>query len=110
MDIEEYVKLTMLFDLYGKLLSKTQFDVMDKFINLNLSESELAGIDSKSRQSIHDAVVKAKKQLFDFEDKCQILSKKLECLEELENFKNSLVLTKQQNQKFINIIEDIKNI
>ena len=63
MQIEEKVTYTMLFDTYGKLLSKKQFEVMEQFLNLDLSESELAEFAGESRQSIHDAVSKAKKQL-----------------------------------------------
>ena len=42
MQIDERTKLTMLFDEYGKLLSDKQFEVMDKFLNLDISESEMA--------------------------------------------------------------------
>ena len=70
MKIDERTKLTMLFDEYGKLLSDKQFDVMDKYLNLDISESEMAELENGSRQAIHDAIKKAKKQLFEFEEKC----------------------------------------
>lgn len=70
MQIDERTKFLILFDEYGKLLSDKQFEVMDKFLNLDISESEMAEIENASRQSIHDAVTKAKKQLIDLEEKC----------------------------------------
>ncbi len=70
MKIDERTKLVVLFDEYGKLLSDKQFEVMDKFLNLDISESEMAELENGSRQAIHDAIKKAKKQLFEFEEKC----------------------------------------
>ena len=67
MHIDELNNFTKLFDTYGKLLSHKQFEVMDKFLNFNLGESELAEIYGESRQSVHDAISKAKKQLLEFE-------------------------------------------
>lgn len=100
MQIEELHNYTLLFDVYGKLLSKKQYEVMDKHLNLDLGESELAELFGESRQSIYDAIVKAKKQLLHFEEMCNIVknhikSKNLlmECKEILESEdidKNSL--------------------
>ena len=61
MQIEEFCEYAVLFDIYGKLLSNKQYEVMDKFLNLDLGESELAELLGESRQSVHDAVAKAKK-------------------------------------------------
>jgi predicted DNA-binding protein YlxM (UPF0122 family) len=86
MQIDELTKFTMLFDAYGKLLSDKQHSVMDKFLNLDISESEMAELENSSRQSIHDAVTKAKKQLLEFENKCGFVEQKtmlLSCLKEL---------------------------
>ena len=84
MQIEELNKFTLLFDCYGKLLSDKQYEVMDKFLNLDISESEMAELENGSRQAIHDAITKAKKQLLDFESKCGFIKQKYELLEELK--------------------------
>ena len=75
MQIEERNSLIELFDLYGGLLSKKQFEVMDKYLNFDLGESELGAEMGESRQSVHDAISKAKKQLLRFEEKCKINNK-----------------------------------
>ena len=75
MQIEEHLFLMKLFDVYGKLLSEKQQFVMDKFLNLDIGESEIAELQNESRQSIHDAITKAKKQLFLFEEKCGFIEK-----------------------------------
>ena len=73
MKIEEHIKMVKLFDVYGKLLSQRQFEVFDKFLNLDIGESEIAKMSGESRQSIYDAINKAKKQLITFEEKCGIV-------------------------------------
>lgn len=73
MKIEEHIKMVKLFDVYGKLLSQRQFEVFDKYLNLDIGESELAKMSGESRQSIYDAINKAKKQLITFEEKCGIV-------------------------------------
>ena len=83
MQIDELAKFTELFDEYGKLLSDKQYHVMDKFLNLDISESEMAELENGSRQAIHDAIKKAKKQLFDFEAKCGFVEFKQELAKDL---------------------------
>ena len=76
MQIEEHLLLMKLFDEYGQLLSEKQQIVMDKYLNLDVGESEIAETQNESRQSVHDAITKAKKQLFLFEEKCNFVEKK----------------------------------
>lgn len=105
MQIEELNVYTKLFDVYGKLLSKKQFEVMDKFLNLDLGESELAQIQGESRQSVHDAISKAKKQLLEFEEKCGIIKS-------YNNIKNKLTEVQAfltDSAKANEIIDDIVN-
>ncbi len=76
MQIEEHLLLMELFDEYGGLLSEKQQSVMDKFLNLDIGESEIAEMSGETRQSVHDAISKAKKQLVLFEEKCKFIEKK----------------------------------
>ena len=103
MQIDERTKLVALFDEYGKLLSDKQFEVMDKLLNLDISESEMAELENGSRQAIHDAIKKAKKQLFDFEEKCGFVEFKQNLIKDLSEV---LQETKDEDikQKLENII------
>ncbi len=108
MQIEELNSYTKLFDTYGLLLSKKQYELMDKYLNCDLSESELASFDGSSRQSVHDAISKAKKQLFEFESKCKFIetNKILQMkLNELKAFLNNGKY-EQAKQLAENIIEN----
>lgn len=103
MQIDELTKFTMLFDEYGKLLSDKQYAVMDKFLNLDISESEMAELEKATRQSIHDAITKAKKQLLDFESKCGFVERKNALVQELEFLSKKTIdlETKEELEKII---------
>ena len=103
MQIDELTKFTMLFDEYGKLLSDKQYAVMDKFLNLDISESEMAELEKATRQSIHDAITKAKKQLLEFESKCGFVERKNILNQELLALskKTSDIETKEELEKII---------
>ena len=103
MQIEELNGYVALFDIYGKLLSKKQFELMSEFLNFNLSETELAETLGGSRQSVHDAISKAKKQLVDFENKCQILKSINESKKKLVELKTAF----NENDKAQSLIDDI---
>ena len=90
MQIQEIVSYTKLFDAYGKLLSQKQYDVMDKFLNMGFGESEIAELGNGSRQSVHDAVTKAKKQLLEFENKCHFVEQSELLRNDLEKLKQEL--------------------
>ncbi len=101
--IDERTKFTILFDAYGKLLSEKQFEVMDKLLNLDIGESEIAELENGSRQAVHDAITKAKKQLLEFEQKCGFVKQKTEVLGELKNVceKTTDAQTKTELEKII---------
>ena len=103
MQIDELTKFTMLFDEYGKLLSDKQYAVMDKFLNLDISESEMAELENGSRQAIHDAITKAKKQLLEFESKCGFVEQKQALVLQLKSLceKTTDSTTKVELEKII---------
>ncbi len=107
MQFEEFYEYTILFDIYGNLLSNKQKEVMDKFLNLDLGESELAELLGDSRQAVHDAIAKAKKQLTEMEDKCHIAKNLLSAKTKLLNAKSFLKETDENQKKSIEIIDDV---
>ncbi len=102
MQIDELTKFTFLFDEYGKLLSGKQYEVMYKYLNLDISESEMAELENGSRQAIHDAISKAKKQLLDMEEKCGFVRFKQELKSDLRLLESNLNSdAKQKLEKII---------
>ena len=109
MQIEELNTYTKLFDVYGKLLSKKQYEVMDKFLNLDLAETELAELQGESRQSVHDAISKAKKQLVEFEEKCGVVKTKENCKTMLEKATAFLSKSDESEKQAIDLIDETIN-
>lgn len=72
---EKIVEMGLLFDFYGKLLSETQYTVVEQYYLQDLSLSEIAlGLDI-SRQGVHDALKRAEKKLYSYEEKLKLVEK-----------------------------------
>ena len=68
-DVEARVELTTLLDFYGPLLTEHRREVMRLHCEEDLSLAEIAEQLSITRQGVNDAVQKARRQLFDYEEK-----------------------------------------
>ena len=68
-------KMTLLLDLYGKLLSKSQFDSMDLYYNKDFSLSEIASHMNKSRQGVRDSIKRGELILENAESSLELIRK-----------------------------------
>ena len=75
MKIDEITQASLLYDFYGKLLSKRQKEVMELYHEENLSLSEIAAEFDISRQGVHDALKNAEKSLKSYEEKLGLVAK-----------------------------------
>ncbi len=75
MEIEQNLRISLLLDFYGELLTKKQRETLKLFLDDNLSLSEIASMFSSSRQAICDLVRRTEKILENYEEKLQLLSK-----------------------------------
>ncbi len=66
--LEDKFYYNSLFDAYGELLTKKQFDIMSMFLVDDLSVTEIAENLSVSRQSVFSVVQKSKEKLKEFEN------------------------------------------
>ncbi len=76
--MDKSVHISMLLDIYGKLLTDKQFDVINLYYNNNLSLGEIALELDITRQGVREIRLDAEKNLFDFEEKLMLLKKKVE--------------------------------
>ncbi len=83
------VRVPMLLDIYGKLLTEVQYNSMDLYYNQDWSLSEIAEHYNKSRQGVRDSIKRA--ELF------------------MNNLENSLNLLEKSNN-IKSVVEMIKNI
>lgn len=74
-NVEKTVFFGELFDLYGKLLSITQENVMRDYYNNDLTLTEIAENNKISRQAVYDAVIKAQNNLLEIEEKVEAYKK-----------------------------------
>ena len=66
--MEEKVKLSMLCQIYGKMLTKKQYEIINDYCNNDLSLSEIAENNSITRQAVRDIIMKGEKKLFELEE------------------------------------------
>ncbi len=74
--MEENVKISMLCELYGELLTKKQKQVLEDYYNNDLSLSEIAQNLGITRQAVRDNIQKGKNHLFKFEEKLGLWKEK----------------------------------
>ena len=67
--MEKNVKISMLWQIYGKLLTEKQYKVIDYYYNQDLSLSEIAENEEITRQGVRDIIKKGEKKLFEYEEK-----------------------------------------
>ena len=108
--MEEKVKLSMLCEFYGKLLTKKQFEFIDDYCNNDLSLSEIAENNNITRQAVRDIIKKGEKKLFEYEEKMMFMKRTLNQEKRIE--KVLLELTKIQkdysDKQISNVLESIK--
>ncbi len=67
----------MLCDLYGKLLTKKQFEFINDYYNNDLGLSEIAENNNITRQAVRDIIKKGERKLFEYEEKLLFMKKTL---------------------------------
>ena len=72
--MEDFAKTSMLFDIYGGLLTDKKKRVMEMYHEDDLSLSEIAEELEVSRAAVHDSLRSAERLLCSYEDKLGILA------------------------------------
>lgn len=88
--MEEKVRISILLELYGKLLTEKQYEYMDLYYNQDLSLSEIGDNEDITRQAVRTILLKSKKKLEEYEVKLMFMQKEekiKQYIEELENTK-----------------------
>lgn len=73
--MEELVYYTILYDIYGSLLTAKQREYFEQYYFKNLSLSELANRYNISRNAIHKQIKEAIKRLENYEDNLKLVKK-----------------------------------
>ena len=100
--MEEKVRISILLEIYGKLLTEKQYEFMDYYYNQDLSLSEIGDNNDITRQAVRTILLKSKKKLEEYESKLKFMQKEekikkyIEELEETNVDKKILKKIKQQ--------------
>lgn len=112
--MEEKVKLSMLCQIYGKMLTEKQYEVMNDYYNNDLSLSEIAENNEITRQAVRDIIKKGEKKLFELEEKLMFMDRMLkqekklqQILEELSQIEN--VSSDKKLAKILNHVREELN-
>ena len=104
------IELSILLDYYGELLTEKQKAIMTLYYNDDLSLSEIAEINSTSRQAIYDLIKRCYNQLENYEEKLKLMKNDLV----IANKKNDIILLlnelESKDTTYKEIILQIKNI
>lgn len=101
--MEKNIKMSMLLEIYEKLLTERQADTVDLYYNQNLSLSEIADEIGVTRQAVRKSLVEAEKNLEEFEKKLQVLEKQITRREKIDK-----ILKKIKDESIAKLIEELR--
>ena len=108
--MEKKVEISMLWQIYGKLLTEKQYEYIDYYYNNDLSLSEIAENDSITRQAVRDIIKKGERKLFEYEEKLLFMKKTINQEQKIQRILLNLTkIQKDSSDKQISsILEEIK--
>lgn len=74
--MEKNVKISMLLDLYGSLLTDKQYNLLNDYYNNDYTLSEIAENEGITRQAVRDNLIKGENNLLEYDGKLKMLKKK----------------------------------
>lgn len=89
--MEKNVKIGILLDIYGKLLTEKQYKLLDDYYNKDLSLSEIAENEKITRQAVRDNLLKGENNLLEYDKKLKLLNTIKE-IDEIKELVNSIEL------------------
>ena len=108
--MEDSVKISVLLEIYGKLLTKKQYNLLNDYYNLDLSLSEIAENEHITRQAVRDNLKKGENKLFDYEEKLGIMKATIKKQNTIENILSEIttINCNMSDKEIAQILEDVK--
>ncbi len=75
--MEKHVEVSVLCQIYGKMLTSKQYEFINDYYNNDLSLSEIAENNNITRQAVRDVIKKGEVKLFELEEKLLFMKKML---------------------------------
>ena len=104
------VKISVLCDIYGKLLTEKQFEFINDYYNNDLSLSEIAENNNITRQAVRDIIKKGERKLFEYEEKLLFMKKTITQEQKIQAILSELtkIQTNSSDRKIASILDSIK--
>ena len=108
--MEKKVEISMLWQIYGKLLTEKQYEYIDYYYNEDLSLSEIAENDDITRQAVRDIIKKGERKLFEYEEKLLFMKKTINQEQKIQQvlFNLTKIEKDSSDKQVISILETIK--
>ena len=108
--MEKKIKISILCELYGKLLTEKQYEFLNDYYNNDLSLSEIAENNNITRQAVRDNIKKGEKKLFEYEEKLLFMKRMLNQEEKIQKVLSELTKIQKDSsdKKVASILESIK--
>ena len=108
--MEKKVEISMLWQIYGKLLTEKQYEYIDYYYNNDLSLSEIAENDSITRQAVRDIIKKGERKLFEFEEKLLFMKKTINQEKQIQHilFNLNKIQKDSSDKKVESILEEVR--
>ena len=108
--MEKNVQISMLNQIYGRLLTQKQYEIIDDYYNNDLSLSEIAENNHITRQAVRDILKKGEKKLFEYEEKLMFMKRMLNQEKRIEKVLAELTKIQEDDtdKKIANILESVK--
>ena len=108
--VEKNVKISMLLDIYGNLLTEKQNELLDDYYNNDLSLSEIAENQLITRQAVRDNLKKGENKLFEYEEKLGFMKKTIMHEEQVAKILSELnkIEKKSTDKEVAKVLQDVR--
>ena len=108
--MEKNVKVSILLQTYGNLLTENQVSVLNDYYNDDLSLSEIAENNNITRQAVRDNIKKGEQKLFEFEEKLGVMKKTMIQEQKISEIlsKITTIEAKSSDKKVQHILEEVR--
>ena len=108
--MEKNVEISMLCQIYGKLLTENQLNILNDYYNNDYSLSEIAENNKITRQAVRDNLKKGENKLFELEEKLGIMNRMLNQEKTIEHILSELskISSQDSDKRVSKILENVK--
>ena len=108
--MDKKIEISMLWQIYGALLTEKQKEYIDYYYNEDLSLAEIAQNDGITRQGVRDIIKKGEKKLFEYEEKLLFMKKTINQEKQIEHILLNLnkIQKNSSDKQVTSILEEVR--